>query len=542
MSCIDIANHDRVGSQQALSISGHYLSEDGQCGTTISPHAEQHPMQTRTRRGRIVLVSIDQQSTIPLYQQIYCSIRTQILDGGLPAGSRLPSTRQLASDLDLARSTVVQAYEQLRSEGYIAGILGAGTRVSASPPDLHLHSREGTPIPSSTRALGAVARRVPALIEAASLQSLSTGRPPKAFRAGVPATDLLPVLVWSRLLSRRWGRSTPRQLSYGEPLGFAPLRAAIADYLGGARGVRCTAGQIMIVSGAQQAIDLCARVLLDAGDRVWLEDPGYHGARGAMLAAGADITYVPVDDQGIVVQAGIAAAPNARLAYVTPSRQLPMGVEMSPSRRRALLEWARTNGSWIIEDDYDSEFRFASQPLPALQGQDSSGSVIYIGTFSKVMFPAMRLGYVVVPDALVDAFAATRHFMDYQSPFLEQAVMSDFMTEGHLERHIRRMRAMYSDRQAVLVDVARRELAGALNVMPSDAGMTLVGWLPQHDDAMVAQAASRVGVDTTALNRFSVRHRAPSGLLLGYAGVCEADIKDGVHTLARMFSAMRATA
>lgn len=495
-------------------------------------------MTTATlHRGRILQVPLDRTSQDPLYRQIYATIRAGILSGQLPARTRLPSTRDLAGDLRVARSTVVQAFEQLRAEGYVEGIVGAATCVSRSLPDLH--TRPVTP----TRQAGAVRR--PVALSERGRRILATsgrsqwvlGRPPRAFRAGVPAVDVFPVEVWGRILARRWSRTSSRLLAYGEPFGYQPLRAAVADYLRAARGVRCTPDQVFIVSGSQQAIDLCARVLLDPGDAAWLEDPGYHGARGALSAAGARIVPVPVDAEGLAVSEGRKRAPDARLAFVTPSRQLPLGVTMSLARRLELLEWA-SGRAWILEDDYDSEFRYASRPLAALQGLDTAGCVLYAGTFSKVMFPAMRLGYLVVPEALIDAFAAARHVADYHSPYLEQAAMADFIADGHFERHIRRMRAIYQIRQAVLVEAAEHELSEYLEVERADAGMTLLAWLRRHDDAAVTRAAAQAGIDVLPLSLFRAEHPLRPALVLGYSGVGEHDLRAGVTALGRVFQAM----
>jgi GntR family transcriptional regulator/MocR family aminotransferase len=499
---------------------------------------------SRTRRGRILKVALDPAAGTPLYHQVAESLRHDIAEGMLAAGAWLPSTRQLARDLGIARSTVVQAYEQLRAEGYIVGSLGAGTRVSERLPDRHVRSAplRAQPMP---RFEAPASRRAQHLLETPWRALGVRERAPRAFRSSVPAVDVLPLAVWGRLLAKRWSRTSARMLSYGEPFGYLPLRTAIADYLRGARGVRCTPEQVLVTAGSQQALDLAARILLDPGDRAWLEDPGYHGAHGALLAASAEIVPVPVDDQGLDVARGRALAPDARLAFVTPSRQMPLGVTMSVERRHALLAWAAAARAWIIEDDYDSAFRYASRPLPALQGTDPHGCVLYAGTFSKVMFPALRLGYVVVPAPLVDAFTAARHFADYSSSFLEQAVMADFISEGHFERHIRRVRAIYLERQQVLLDAARRELAGRLDVAPADAGVTVIGWLGGahvDDDIAVAQAAALAGIDTIPLGRFALRHRVPAGLLLGYAGIPADELCEGVTRLASVLSSLDATA
>jgi GntR family transcriptional regulator / MocR family aminotransferase len=491
-------------------------------------------MPPRARRGRILAVAIDQKSGQPLYRQIYSHVRQCILDGRLAPGARLPSTRQLAADLRVSRSTAVQAYEQLRAEGYIEGLGGAETRVSGALPDSFVRTgpRDSDPPTVTLRSSLVPSTRARSTLAAMRRTTTPFGLGPRAFRAGVPAVDVFPVDTWGRIMARRWSRTPARDLAYGEPFGYRPLREAIADYLRAARGVRCTADQVMVVAGSQQGLDLAARVLLDPGDKVWLEDPGYHGARGAFTAAGANIIPVPVDQDGLDVMAGRTLAPDARLAFVTPSRQLPLGSTMSLPRRLALLEWAAASRAAIFEDDYDSEFRYASRPLPALQGLDRAGCVLYAGTFSKVTFPSMRLGYLVVPPALIDVFGAARHFMDFHSPFLEQAVMTDFIVEGHFERHIRRMRAIYHDRQVLLVNLARERLGGLLDVRPADAGMTVVGWLGGGlDDVATARAAERAGLHVLPVSPLSVRPLPPA-LLLGYAGVRDDEIRDGVNRLA----------
>lgn len=492
-------------------------------------------MTTKTiRRGRILQVGLDRNLSDPLYRQVYHNIRSGILSGRLTPGTRLPSTRHLARDLGVARSTVVQAFEQLRAEGYIHAFRGAATCVRRSLPDLHLRTTPTKARSPATRRHPIISDRV-ANMQASSHRSLWTlARPPRAFRAGVPAVDVFPVDIWGRILARRWSRTSSRHLAYGDPFGFQPLRDAVAEYLRAARGVRCTSDQVLIVNGSQQAIDLCGRVLMNPGDTAWLEDPGYHGARGALIGAGARIAAIPVDKNGLVVSEGKRVAPDARLAFVTPSRQLPLGSTMSLERRLELLAWA-ADGAWIIEDDYDSEFRYATRPLAALQGLDEVGCVLYTGTFSKVMFPALRLGYLVVPESLIDAFAAARHYMDYSSAYIDQASMTDFMVDGHFERHIRRMRAIYQERQGILVDAAQNELSPYLRVERADAGMTVVGWLNNLADRPVAEAAARAGIDLLPLSPFCIERAIPPGVLLGYSGVGEKDIREGVTNLATVF-------
>jgi GntR family transcriptional regulator/MocR family aminotransferase len=481
-----------------------------------------------------VRIDIDATRGEPLFLQVYRALRSGILEGRLPSGRPLPSSRALSTDLGVSRSTVVRAYRQLQAEGYLRATMGGATHVNPALPDPFLRVARGriaTPGASQTPAgMSERGRRIAAVPRVTATGAQWT---PRAFRGGVPALDVFPVDAWNRVLSRRVRQTSPRQLSYGDAFGFRPLREAVADYLGAARGVRCTPDQILIVSGSQQGLDLTSRIVCDPGDQAWLEDPGYHGARGALDASGVAIVPVPVDAEGLSVEAGRRLAPEARLAVVTPSRQLPLGVTMTERRRRDLLQWAHQSGSWILEDDYDSEFRYGSRPLASLQGLDERGCVIYVGTFSKVMFPAMRLGYVVMPDALIDGFGAARRFADFCAPFLLQSAMTDFMVEGHFDRHVRRMRTMYRERQEVLVDAAGRHLAGRLDVPATDGGLTIAGWLGErYSDIRVAVAAAEAGVDVLPVSAYAMANPVRPGLLLGYAGIGDIEIVDGVRRLA----------
>lgn len=354
-----------------------------------------------------------------------------------------------------------------------------------------------------------------------------------AFRPGIPALDAFPRDLWARLAARLYRQSRFDLFSYGDPAGHPPLRRAIAEYLRAARGVNCRWEQVIVTSGSQQALDLAARVLLDRGDTAWVEDPGYFGARGAWMAAGIRCVPVPVDAEGLSVAQGELSAPQARMAYVSPSHQYPLGVTMSLARRMALLAWARRCSAWIAEDDYDSEFRYAGRPLAALQGLDTGGRVIYIGTFSKVLFPALRLGYMVVPAGAVDAFAAARALADRHPPGPSQALVAEFLAEGHFARHIRRMRTLYAERQAALVSAARRECAGLLEVAPADAGMHLVAWLPKGSiDREVSRRAAAAGVSAPPLSAYY--HHADAarpGLLLGYSSVNRRKIQEAARRL-----------
>ncbi len=350
---------------------------------------------------------VDRNSPVPLHRQVYHGIQEAILGLRISSGVRLPSSRGLAADLGISRNTVVSAFDQLLAEGYVEARTGAGTYVAFTLPDELLRGRPSRIEPASYRIsrVTALSQRG-ALLARTPMSYTPEESKPRAFQVGVPAVDAFPLRTWGRIASRRWRQLPRKLLDYGDPAGYRPLRAAIADYLRASRAVRCRTEQVIIVAGSQQALELCATVLLDPGDAAWIEDPGYPGARGALLGGGARLIPVPVDEEGIDVAAGAVSCPEARLAYVSPSHQYPLGVVMSLPRRLALLKWAENAGAWVVEDDYDSEFRYRGRPLSALQGLDSHGRVIYVGTFSKVLFPSLRLGYLVVPPDLVEAFLA----------------------------------------------------------------------------------------------------------------------------------------
>ncbi len=352
--------------------------------------------------------------------------------------------------------------------------------------------------------------------------------------------DAFPFNLWAKLVQKQWRRHPSDLLGFGEPAGYLPLRRAIAAYLTGARAVRCEAEQVVIVSGAQQALDLASRLLIDPGDPVWVEEPGYPGIRATLLAAGAHLIPVPVDEEGLNVQAGITRSAHARLVYVTPSHQFPLGYTMTLARRLELLNWSQRAHAWILEDDYDSEYRYTSRPIPALQGLAAQEQVIYVGTFSKVLFPSLRLGYLVVPSALVEVFTAARTVAAGYPPLIEQAVLTEFITEGHFGRHIRRMRALYQERRAVLLDEAQRELTGLLEVQVSDAGLHAIGWLPQGtDDRSAARLAAAEGVDTVPLSSFYWGLGKQSGLVLGFAAFSAPELRSGARKLARALALLK---
>jgi GntR family transcriptional regulator/MocR family aminotransferase len=481
---------------------------------------------------------LDLAAAEPLYQQLYAEIRGAILAGRIAPGTRLPSSRALAASLEVARATVVSAFEQLTAEGYLEGRAGSGTFVARDLPDDLLHA--GAPAVALRRAgpsAPGLSRRGRALAATSVSASPPDRGQPRPFQYGAPDHAGLPLELWSRLAARHYRSPSPELLAYGDPAGYRPLREAIAAYLAAARGVRCSGEQVIVVSGSQQGLDLAARLLLDPGDQAWMEDPGYLGARGALQAAGAELVPVPIDAEGLDVGAGARLAPRARLAYVTPSHQFPAGATMSLSRRLALLAWARAADAWVLEDDYDSEYRYAGRPLAALQGLDDAGRVIYIGTFSKVLFPSLRLGYLVAPPAVAEAFAAARALADRHPPGVLQAILADFIAEGHFVRHIRRTRERYAERQAALV-AALQPLGDRLETAPAAAGMHLVGLLPPGaDDQAVSEAAGRYGVYASPLSAYAIRPLPRGGLILGYSAFTPPQLREAA---ARLGPALRA--
>lgn len=478
-------------------------------------------------------IHLEAQSETPLYRQLYNKIQQAILTGQLPGGTRLPASRVLAAELAVSRNTVITAFEQLLAEGYLEGKIGAGTYVARVLPDdlLKVQAKPLTECQKNQHKNRPLSRQS----EFYKALAVNRGLRPNlltAFRPGLAAVNEFPFDIWSQLTHKRWQEPSRDLLGYGEVAGYRPLREAIASYLWAMRGVRCTVEQVIVVAGSQQAIDLTARVLLNPGDTVWLEDPGYMGARTILQAVGANIIPVPVDREGLDIEAGAASGPDAHLIYITPSHQYPLGVTMSLSRRLALLDWANRAGAWVLEDDYDSEFRYASRPLAALQGLDTERRVIYMGTFSKVLFPSLRLAYLVVPPDLVEAFQAV--IFDSAVPTLEQAVMTDFMNEGHFARHIRRMRTLYAERQKFLLEQIKQKLAGVVKAEPTEAGLHLIGWLPSNSsDQKVAQRAQALNIVAPALSSYSLKICQPPGLLLGYAGFDNQETAKGINLLAK---------
>ena len=467
---------------------------------------------------------------VPAAQWLCGALRDEILDGRLRPGSRLPSSRDLARQQGVSRGTVVNAFDQLRSEGYVQGSTGSGTYVSKVLPDELLQVRLRKAPPRETP-VATPRRRLSGFATAATLFPGLAPVPTRAFRTHLPALDLFPTSVWAQLAGRRLRRATTSLLLGCDPVGYRPLQTAVAEYLVASRGVKCVPEQVVIVSGTQEALDLAARLFLNSGDRVCVENPGYVGARRAFEAVGARVIGIDVDGDGAKIPP--ARLTDVRLLYLTPGHQFPLGVCMSLSRRLAMLEWARRAGAILFEDDYDSEYRYAGKPVPALQGLDRYGVVLFAGSFSKVLFPGLRLGYLIVPPDLVERVAAVQSIRTRHAPMLTQAVLCDFIAQGHFARHVRRMREIYAERRGALLEAARERLAGALAITGVDAGLQTAAWLTAGHDAIQVEArAAERDVNVTALGRYAHGRTRPQGLHLGFAAVDVTEIRRGVRELA----------
>ena len=485
-------------------------------------------------------VSPDRRSKASLYHQIYEGLRSAILDGRLESGTRLPSTRAAAEELGVSRNTVVAVFEQLAAEGFVRSRVGDGTRVADMEPELLSRpARTASGRSDRTRERrSALAAGSGLSARGAAIVGVARDSPAPAhgaFEPGLPDIATFPHRVWARILARHARDPERARLGYGNAAGDARLRAAIAAYVAATRGVGCVPDQVVVVTGAQAALDLCARLLLDPGDPAWIEEPGYAGARAALLGAGARLEPIPVDADGLDVAAGEDRCPTARLAYITPSCQYPLGATLSLERRLLLLDWAERAGAFVIEDDYDSEYRYRGRPIAAVQGIDPNGRVAYVGTFSKTMFPGLRVGYVIAPEGLEAAFAHAVRNTGQTVPQPVQGALAEFIDAGHYGRHVRRMRALYARRQALLIALVREHLGDVLELVPCEAGMQVAGWIPEDmNDHAVAAAGARAGLALSPLSRYWLGTGARAGLNLGYAGVSEPVPEETVPRLARV--------
>lgn len=464
---------------------------------------------------------------------LYGELRSSILDRRLAAGTRLPASRDFAQQYGLSRGTVVNVFERLQSEGYLSSQVGSGTWVNGRVNTVELAGERPSGTPAYIQRVIASYSRPKAFV---GLEAAAVVRP---FQMRDAALSEFPARIWASLMARRARGFNSWLRTEDDGRGFRPLREAIAQYLSLSRGVRCTPAQIVIVSGVQQALDLLARLLLKRDDPVWMEDPGYFGASIAFHNVGARIVAVPVDRHGLSVAEGVKRCPNARGVYLTPAHQFPLGVTMPLERRLEVLSWASRAGAFIIEDDYDSEYRFEGQPIPALQSLDQGASVILVGSFTKLLFPSLRLGYVVLPESLADYFLAFRYRTDLRSLKIEQAVLCDFITGGHLSRHLRRTRNIYADRLRTLMEESRKHLGGLLEISGVQAGLYTTGLLRNGMGSREAETIARAhGVDVAALDRYTIDQPDPKGLLLGFAAFDETAIRKGVTQLAAALNAL----
>jgi GntR family transcriptional regulator / MocR family aminotransferase len=482
-------------------------------------------------------LSLDHHSLVPLHRQVYEELRSAILTGRLGPGDRVPSSRSLARSLAVSRTTVTQGYEQLLSEGYLETRSGSGTFVCVQLPDTLLQTdRISTQIQAQPALLKlsryAQRMQLPFHLKPEPIAEIS-------FRYGRPSLEQFPIALWRTLLSRHCMESR-QWLDYAlEVPGDLGLRTAIAHYLGRARAVQCDASHIVITNGTQQALDLILRVLMEPGEAMAIEDPGYQSARKVFLSHGVQLLPIPVDESGLSIETlyHVSNETPIRLVYVTPSHQFPTGATLSLSRRLALLHWAQQTGAMIIEDDYDSEYRYGDRPIPALQGLDSSGSVLYIGTFSKVLFPSLRIGYLVVPPQLRSVVAHAKWLSDRQLPTLEQKVLTDFINEGHLERHIRKMRSHYDRCRQVLVQSLQKHFGDRVIILGEKAGIHIMVrfMISMNDDELIHRAMA-AGVELISAGSYYLGDSVAGEFILGYGELDEATIEEGIRRLAMIDS------
>ena len=473
------------------------------------------------------------ESDQPLYRQLYLQLREQILGGNLPAGGQLPSSRALANQHNIARVTVVQAYDQLEMEGFLAQQHGAGTFVA---PDLQLGSEH---VLAQSPPWSEWGQRLETILDHPE-EVLLPERTEIDFGFGRPLRQTFPYDVWRRLLARYLSQDDAILARYGSTAGFMPLRRAVADYLVRWRGVRCAAEQVVIVSGSQQALDILSRLLLQPGDGVVVEDPGFIDAYELFRMHGAALHGIQTDEHGLLT-ATLPEQQTLRLAFVTPSNQFPKGGMLPLSRRLELLNWASQHNAYVIEDDYDGELRYQGRPVGALQGLDRQDRVIYLGSFSKVLFPALRLGYVVLPESLLERFVQTKSLVDRGAPTLTQAAVTDFISEGHFERHLKRLRRAYGARRERLIKTLEASLpAGSYQFVAEPAGLHIMIYLDDHiNEALLVRQAAEQGITFYAGAPYHLGRPPSPSILLGFSGLAEDQIESGIRALAFLLARAR---
>ncbi len=481
----------------------------------------------------LVALKINYSSDVPLYKQLYDSFRRAIIEGKFYTGQKLPGTRSLAAELKVSRYTVATAFQQLFTEGYIIGKPGAGTYVNEIPDKL-LPAKENGSAEKSTKKIFS---KISSQLE--SMNYYRNAIVPKKiipFQTSAPSLDDFPIKTWLKIINQTSQIYSSLHLRYSDAAGYEPLREEIAKYLRTYRAVNCKTDQVIIVNGSQQGLDLIVRSLVDREDSVVIEDPGYFGIKFALKFSKAKVCPAPLDSDGIDIKYISKKYPHPKLIYTTPSHQYPTGAVMSTSRRDELLKFADKNNCWIIEDDYDSEFRYAGSPLQSLQGMDRNNSVIYLGTFSKVLFPGLRLGYLVVTDPKLYEILVTAKLMtDIQNPVFEQIIAYQFLKDGYFTKHIRRMRVLYKKRQDILINEIKKELNQFINIEESPAGMHVIGWLPKHfDDKIIAEEAKKNNITLVALSRSSLKFFKGPAIMMGYTSFKKNEIVDGVKRLKKV--------
>lgn len=502
-------------------------------------------MTRRARKAPPLGLVLDATLAEPLHRQIGEQLRRAILERRLAPGTKLPSSRLMAEELGVARGTALLAVDQLIAEGYLVTQAGSGISVAANLPEdmLVSPSVDGAATTARSRATAddpVLSRRTVELLAAGPTPQAPFGDPAIAFPLGQPDREAFPYRLWAKLLEQEWRKPSWQVAGAPHPFGDSRLREAIAAYLGLARGFACEARAVMVTSGLRQSIATLARLVLDAGDEAWIEEPGFRGTREGLAAAEVRAVSVPIDTSGFSLEAALALAPHAKLAVVAPSHQFPLGTVLGLQRRLELLSWAERSGGWIVEDDFDGEYRYAGRPLAPLRALDRSGRVAYLGSFSKLLFPTLRLSFLVLPASLVDAAERIMTGVSPRASLLGQGALARFIAEGHLAAHLRRTRLLYAARQQALIASAERHLAGLLEITPDPAGMHVIArpvvskseaGIVDFDDNAAMAAAAAASVSVTPLSACYAGPKKEHGLVLGYAGTPEAEIELAIARL-----------
>lgn len=483
-------------------------------------------MAARREKFALEAIKIDATASTPMYRQLEEQLKLSILEGRLTPGEKLPSSRQLSHDLQVSRNTVKNAFHQLIAEGYLVTTVGSGTCVNDDLPEASQTPSDGSGKNAQTGAPLPRTSFSDNLAPFKNWMDTAAIRQTRPFVSHTPAIDMFPRNTWAKLSVKRARQISAGSLDRGDPRGYKPLRQAIVDYVGKARGFTCSEAQTLVTAGAQQALDLVAKLVIERGDIVCMEDPCYTPAKVLFELAGARVITIPVDEQGIDTRLLNQKVPEAKLIYVTPNSHFPLTMTMSLQRRLDLIAWARNSGATILEDDYNGEYRYSGRPLPALRSiVPPDIPAIYIGSFSKLLFPSLRCGYMILPPANVEDFTTVRWLSDRHSPILEQAIMADFIDEGHFARHVRRMRSLYAKRQAACVSAFQQHLGHVLTVAASDVGLHVIGWLRADvSEQQLLSAAKQANVDLAPLSIYYSKPPEKTGVIIGYAPYSEKQI------------------